>query len=252
MAAGVVSPACASAAARRRRWRSNSSTERGYGAGAVRTLSRSAVRAFYDRLGRGLDSQAFYENPALDDLVREGDFASARSVLEFGCGTGRLAARLLATHLPPNAQYVGLDISPRMIAISTRRLAPWRTRVRLEATAGSPLLPAADASVDRVIATYVLDLLPEPEARAFLGEARRILTPGGRLCLVSLTFGESGPSRWVSRIWMALFRLHPILTGGCRPIRLAPLLDPAAWCITHRRRVQSFGVSSEVIVARPT
>ena len=217
----------------------------------MKTLSPDATRAFYDRLGRGLDSQAFYENPALEDLMRAGEFERARVVLEFGCGTGRLAARLLAERLPPEAHYIGLDLSPRMIAISTRRLAPWLDRVRLILSDGSPVLPAADASVDHVIATYVLDLLPECDARAFLAEAHRVLIPDGRLCLASLTFGERGAGRWISRLWMALFRLHPILTGGCRLIRLVPLLDSEAWCITHRRRVQRFGLSSEVIVARP-
>ncbi|MFQ5347400.1 MAG: class I SAM-dependent methyltransferase, partial [Rhodothalassiaceae bacterium] len=74
----------------------------------MRTLSRAAMRAFYDRLGRGLDSQAFYEDPALEELVRAGAFEHARVVLEFGCGTGRLAAKLLADHLPPGAHYIGL------------------------------------------------------------------------------------------------------------------------------------------------
>ena len=42
------------------------------------------ARRFYDRFGSRQDTQGFYENPALDDLVKYADFEHARSVLEFG------------------------------------------------------------------------------------------------------------------------------------------------------------------------
>jgi hypothetical protein len=68
------------------------------------------ARRFYDRFGSRQDTQGFYENPALDDLVKYADFEHARSVLEFGCGTGFFARRLLETDLPVKAHYLGLDI----------------------------------------------------------------------------------------------------------------------------------------------
>jgi SAM-dependent methyltransferase len=56
------------------------------------------------------DTQGFYENPTLDDLVKYADFEHARSVLEFGCGTGSFARRLSETDLPVKAHYLGLDM----------------------------------------------------------------------------------------------------------------------------------------------
>ena len=53
------------------------------------------ARRYYDRFGWRQDTQGFYENPAIDDLVKHADFEHARSVLEFGCGTGSFARRLL-------------------------------------------------------------------------------------------------------------------------------------------------------------
>lgn len=79
---------------------------------SVRTqFTPDDARRFYDRFGSRQDTQGFYENPALDDLVKYADFEHARSVLEFGCGTGSFARRLLETDLPAMAHYLGLDIT---------------------------------------------------------------------------------------------------------------------------------------------
>lgn len=56
--------------------------------------------------------QAFYETAA---LVAYSELASCRSFLESGIGTGRLAAELLNAHLPPDATYLGPDVSPTMV-----------------------------------------------------------------------------------------------------------------------------------------
>lgn len=92
-------------------------------------LSREEIRRFYDRFGSRQDLQRFYETPALeDDLIDHCPWEDARSVLEFGCGTGALAERLLAGHLPGNTRYVGVDISETMCQIARRRLEPFGSR----------------------------------------------------------------------------------------------------------------------------
>ena len=113
------------------------------------------ARRFYDRFGSRQDTQGFYENPALDDLVKHADFEHARSVLEFGCGTGSFARRLFETVLPADARYLGLDISGTMIGLATRRLEPWQDRTEVRQTDGTPCLPVPDTSFDRFLATYV-------------------------------------------------------------------------------------------------
>ena len=123
------------------------------------------ARRFYDRFGSKQDTQGFYENPALDDLVKHADFEHARSVLEFGCGTGSFARKLFETVLPADARYLGLDISGTMIGLATRRLEPWQARAEVRQADGSPCLPVPNASVDRFLATYVFDLL-EPRIPA--------------------------------------------------------------------------------------
>lgn len=215
-------------------------------------LDAAGARRFYDRLGRLQDTQRVYEDPAVHRLVELGAFDAARHVLELGCGTGRLAAELLGSDLPSSATYAGLDVSETMVRLARQRLARWSDRAAvhlLEPPATS--LPAADAAVDRVLATYVLDLLSLDDARALLAEARRALVPDGRLAVVSLTHGTTTPSRAVSGAWGAIAGRWPSLVGGCRPIEVRDLLAGQDWQVRHAEVVVRLGVPSEIVVATP-
>ena len=214
------------------------------------TLDRSQAKRFYDRFGERQDAQGFYEDPALDRLIEDGDFASASSVFEFGCGTGKLARRLLLERLRPEARYFGIDISTTMIAIAGGRLAEFGERARVALSDGSIRFPLGDSSVDRVVSTYVLDLLPATDIAAALAEAHRVLKPGGLLCLSGLGTGDSLPSRALAKVWNAVFRLSPTLVGGCRPMHMAALLREDRWAPCSAAQVVAWAIPSEVVIAR--
>jgi trans-aconitate methyltransferase len=88
----------------------------------VKTLSTAAARRIYDRIGRTQDSQAFYEDRATEEAIAHSKLESAHSVFEFGCGTGRFGERLLERHLPSDAIYRGVDLSPVMVKLAGKRL----------------------------------------------------------------------------------------------------------------------------------
>jgi SAM-dependent methyltransferase len=214
-----------------------------------RAPSRQAVIAFYDRFGGRQDAQGWYEDAPLERLVAAGDFAAARRVCEFGCGTGRLAARLLRAELPPEARYLGLDASGTMARLAAGRLRPWAGRAEVQRGDGSLRVPLAEGACDRFVATYVLDLLPEPDIAALLAEAARVLAPGGRLCVAGLTPGRGPLTAAVTGVWRFAHRLHWPLVGGCRPLRVAPRLAPETWRVLHAEVVVAWGIPSEVLVA---
>lgn len=217
----------------------------------ARTLSGDEVRAFYDRFGARQDRQAFYEDPALDELIGHAAFEGAAAVCEFGCGTGRFAERLLAQHLPDCCSYKGVDISSTMVTLARRRLEPWRDRVQLCLTSGSVALKQAGVTYDRFVATYVLDLLGDDDIRRLLAEAHRILDQDGLLCLVSLTKGATAATVPVSALWTAINALRPAALGGCRPIEMRRYVTAPDWRIRHRKVCVAYGISSEVLVAAP-
>ncbi len=217
------------------------------------TLTVDQARTFYDHFGAKQDSQSFYEDAAVDDLLAHAALGTARHVFELGCGTGRIAERILDTQLPDSASYEGVDVSDTMIQIASARLARFGGRGRVWRTdGGDPFQAMMRVRPDRVLTTYVVDLLPPSAIAAFVDSCARVLPRDGRLCMVSLTFGNAFLSRVVTAGWRALFGISPRIVGGCRPVRLLPFLATDTWDVLHRRVITSFGIASEVVVARPS
>ena len=86
-----------------------------------------------------------------------------------------------------------------MISLSASRLEAFKDRAKVQLTDGEVTFDLPDASYDRFVSTYVFDLLSEEDASKILIEAHRILKPGGRLCMASLTEGCSLWSKLVSK-----------------------------------------------------
>ena len=215
------------------------------------TLTRNEVKRFYDHFGSRQDSQAFYEDAALHELIAHGDFSHACSIFELGCGTGRLALRLLQKELPESATYLGSDLSDTMLQLSRARLAPFAGRATVLPAGDKLVFALQDKSVDRVLSCYVLDLMSETDIVQVLREAKRVLVPGGKLCLASLTRGVNLPSKIVCGVWRGIFNIRASLVGGCRPISLLDYIAASDWRVDFRRIITQFGVPTELIVATP-
>lgn len=207
------------------------------------------AKRFYDRLGRLQDTQ-IYERTALKRLVIASDFERASAVFELGCGTGRLASQLLAERLGKGASYTGVDISSTMVEIATGRLARWGKRATVSQADGTGPLPYAAQSFDRFVTTYVLDLCPDATIPKVLRAAHRLLASDGKLCVITSTEGTGPISRLVGAAWMRLYQINPGLVGGCRPLASRSWLDQRLWSVEHAEVVTSWGIASEVVVAR--
>lgn len=211
--------------------------------------SREEVRNHYDRFGAKQDSQAYYEDPVTEDLIGHASFERARAVVELGCGTGRFAETLLRKHLPPSATYVGLDLSATMVGLAEARLIPFGTRAAVRLTDGSLDLNLPDASCDRFVSNFVLDLLGEEDCQSVVAQAYRVLEPGGLLCLSGLSPGFSARSRLVAGVIRLIHAVRPPLVGGCRPLELLRFVDEAQWKTRHHNRLAPYGIPSAVLVA---
>lgn len=212
-------------------------------------MSHAQARRIYDLIGPRQDSRLLSEARALDLLADLGAFEEAHAVFEFGSGTGRLAARLLRTRLPDDCRYVAVDVSPRMVELARTALAAWPERATVALTDGSPLLSAADGEFDRFVSTFVLDLLNPGDTETLLAEARRILRPGGLLCLANLTFGATPSARLLTSLWEKAWKLRPWLMGGCRPVTPAQALSAESWVVRHSMTVNAYSLTSGLLVA---
>ncbi len=211
-------------------------------------LTHEQAKKFYDSFGRKQDKQ-FYEEKAITTLIEQGHFDNAEHVVEFGCGTGKLAARLLNEVLPRQCHYTGIDISETMVALCQQNTAPYAPRAKCYQGNGKPVLDISMQSADHFISAYVLDLLDEKDVHTLLEEAHRILKPGGFLCLASLGHGKGILSRTVETIWNLLFRVSPAIVGGCRPVSLHNFINPQQWQLSFNQTIVSYGIPSEVLIA---
>lgn len=215
------------------------------------TLTTEQAKTYYNRYGARQESQAFYEDAAFAALEKHANFGCAEYVFEFGCGTGRFAQRLFKDHLSPSAEYKAVDVSETMVALTQSRLRPWADRSSIDVSEGNPCIPNQAQKFDRIISTFVLDLLCEDDIDQFVTKAHSALAQNGLLCLASLNHGKSLPTRVISLIWKTVYRLNPARVGGCRPVTLENHLPAITWEIQHQETQSRRGLSFSVVVAKP-
>jgi ubiquinone/menaquinone biosynthesis C-methylase UbiE len=127
--------------------------------------------------------------PVHRKLTEQAELATARRVLEIGCGTGNLA--LLVKRTAPSLDVVGLDPDPR--ALDRARRKARRASLSLELDRGfADQLPYPDASFDRVLSSLMFHHLDAELRVTSLREVARVLAPGGALHLVDMGGGDHG------------------------------------------------------------
>lgn len=217
-----------------------------------KVLSPEEARRHYDRLGIRQDRELRYEAEPLRRLAESSKLGHARSVGEFGCGTGHFARSILETRLGTDATYVGFDSSSTMAAIAANRLSAFEGRTLVVHTDGSVRIPCRDGSFDRFFINYVLDLLPKPDIAALIGDVHRALTPDGLICLAALSTGKMAGEKLVSAFWKTVHALLPRRVGGCRPLMLSDFLDATCWEYVDSQTLMCGGAVSQIVVCRRT
>jgi ubiquinone/menaquinone biosynthesis C-methylase UbiE len=140
------------------------------------------------------------------DHYRHQTIASARGlVLEVGVGSGVN----LPLYRPAVTHVVGLDPSPQLLRLASRRAADAVVPVSL-LRGSAEQDPFADAVFDTIVMTWTLCSIPNPIAA--LTEMRRVLRPGGRLIFVEHGLSpEIRTARW--QHWLTPYWKR--ISGGC-------------------------------------
>ena len=209
--------------------------------------SKEDARRFYDRISGVYDyltgtSERRYSAMALNLLsVGEG-----QSVLEIGCGTGHSLKRI-AELVGRTGKAYGVDISAGMLHVAGKRLAGAGLTDRVELYCGDALsLPYVGSAFHAVFMSFTLELFDTPEIPLLLREVKRVLRPGGKLGVISMS-AENGASlmlrlyQWAHGKWPAYI--------DCRPIYVERALKHAGYAISSREKVKLFGLPVEIAVA---
>ncbi len=125
----------------------------------------------------------YYADLVADALHATGlELEPGRSVLDFGCSSGRVVRVLAAAH--PELDWYGCDPIPDAIEWARANLGG----IQFEVSPEYPPLPYADAAFDSVFAISIWSHFGEQAALDWLAEMHRIVKPGGRLVIT--THGE--------------------------------------------------------------
>jgi ubiquinone/menaquinone biosynthesis C-methylase UbiE len=136
---------------------------------------------FYDPLLRwGMREETFKRQ-----LIHQANIQPGQRVLDLGCGTGTLT--ILIKQSIPKAEVVGLDGDPMVLEIARSKAA--KAGVDLTLDYGMAYrLPYPDGSFNRVLSSLVFHHLTREDKRRTIGEAYRVLRPGGEFRVVD--FGK--------------------------------------------------------------
>jgi demethylmenaquinone methyltransferase/2-methoxy-6-polyprenyl-1,4-benzoquinol methylase len=112
--------------------------------------------------------------------------------------------------------------------------------------ADASAIPFADASFDAVFMSFSLELFDTPEIPLVLARCGRVLRPGGRIGVVSLS--RAAPVRWTTRLYERLHDRFPA-TLDCRPIHGRLALEAAGFEQARSKVVPLWGLRAEAVVA---
>jgi arsenite methyltransferase len=162
--------------------------------------------------------------------LREGE-----KVLDIGSGAGLLAHEM-AAEVGGLGSVDGVDPSESMLALARRR-RPADGAAEIRFVAGDACtLPFADGSFDAAVATQVYEYVQD--MRAAVGEAFRVLRPGGRLLVLDTDWGSivwhSGDAERMRRV-LAAWDEH--LVDPHLPRRLTRLLSDAQFSLACREAI---------------
>jgi ubiquinone/menaquinone biosynthesis C-methylase UbiE len=202
--------------------------------------------ASYTRLSKWYDRFGGSEEPHIAEGLRLLNVQPGERVLEVGFGTGR-SLIALAQGVGSTGQVIGIDLAEGMIAVAREQVRKEGAADRTMLNRGSALhLPYTTASFNAVFSSLMLDLIDTPDIPIVLNEMRRVLKPGGRVGLVSMSKACEG--NVVVKVYERFHRWLPKLID-CRPIYLlSPVESAGLQCEVHQTR-SMWGIPVEIVVA---
>jgi ubiquinone/menaquinone biosynthesis C-methylase UbiE len=164
-------------------------------------VSGSATNARISVAGNAdLEEYARSGDATAGDIVEHAHVTTNDTVLEIGCGTGRIGVKLA----PRCGHWIGADVSQNMLRHARETLRDC-ANVSFVHLNGIDLAGVDDRSIDVVYCSGVFMHLDEWDRFRYVMEARRVLKPGGRVYFDN--FNLRSDEGW--QLFEDLYRLEP-------------------------------------------
>jgi len=211
------------------------------------TRTKAQARESYDRMSGWYDllsgpAERKYKETGLRLL----DVKTGEKVLEIGYGTGECILAL-ARSAGSSGKVFGIDLSEGMHSIARSKIEKVGLKERVELLCGdAAALPFCEDSVDAIFCSFTLELFDTPEIPVVLRQCRRVLSPGGRICVVVMSKREK--SSLVVKVYEWA---HENLQryADCRPIYARDSLEEAGFVIVSTSEMSMFGLPVDIILA---
>lgn len=207
------------------------------------------ARDAYNRLSRvygwlSQSSERRFVEQAIEGLLQP---QAGEVVLEPGFGAGQVLLAL-AEAVGPTGRVAGLDIADGMVEQARRRLARHGLADRVDLQRGDiRRAPYPNAAFDAVFMSFTLELFGDRDQPLVLGEVRRVLKPGGRLCVACMSNQGGVPA--MERLYGWAHDRFPTFVD-CRPIDAAALLPGAGLTLDEVRHLSMWGLAVDLVLAR--
>lgn len=119
---------------------------------------------------------------AVRDLLDMADLPRARTVVEFGSGTGAYTEEILK-RLHPEGAFLAFELDPDLVSTVTARLEDPRLRV-INDSAENVEAYLEGKKVDIIVSSLPFTTLPADLRRNILDAARRALKPDGQMLVL--------------------------------------------------------------------
>ncbi len=143
-------------------------------------------------------------------LIAQAQTAAGQRVLDLGAGTGTLTVMIKQTC--PDADVVGLDGDPRVLTLAREKATAAGVTIRFDQGLATAL-PYDDGAFDRILSSLMLHHLTAEEKLHALGEARRVLWPGGELHVLDFGPPQNAPAWLLSLLFRRLERTADNIAG---------------------------------------
>ncbi|MGB3493568.1 MAG: class I SAM-dependent methyltransferase [Elainellaceae cyanobacterium] len=143
-----------------------------------------------------------YALPPNEDWVRQGVIehiqGQPRRILDLACGTGSTTLALKKAF--PNAEVIGLDLSPYMLVVADQKAQAAHLPIQFQ-QGNAEATGFPDESFDVVTASLLFHETPPAIARDVLHECFRLLMPGGEVVILDGNQGTLRHTEWLTEIF---------------------------------------------------